>query len=239
MPFELSAEEMRAPLRSVAISLGAGEREQLLGKLRIFSNGYGFAIRLSGDPAKPGDIFVQLYRTDIKMIGRLPAAIPRLDLTVYRTWHRVPAEGVEQGVGGLRQSVSSLPGVRFEQTIFERGDDMSLEPRDGRAPVRSARIALEDRSRDALKLAFARFAEASGMAIRFTQSTPDPKNLVVMMHREDVDIIGTMPFSTQVLEISISRSGDRTASQAVIDQTFEALRRSVEQVAGLTFTERR
>ena len=104
--------------------------------------------------------------------------------------------------------------------------------------MQSARIALEDSSRDALKLALARFAKASGMAIRFTQSTPDPKNLVVMMHREDVDIIGTPPFSTQVLEISSSRSGDRTASQSAIELTFEALRRAVEQVPGVAFSPR-
>jgi hypothetical protein len=238
MPFELSPDEMRAPLRSITITVPGKDRDALVGKLPAFADTNHFLIRVSRDPARPGDVFVQMYRTDIKMIGRLPTGEPRLDLTVYRTLHRIPPEAIDQGVGGLRKVVSELPGARFEQTVFVQGDDMTLEPRTGIAPVRSAIIRLPDAAREALKGQLVSFSEANGLAVGFRQVTPDPKQITVTMHSEDVEISGGMPFSMNELHMNLYRSGDRSASRALIDHLFAELQHAVLKVDGVTFSER-
>jgi hypothetical protein len=239
MRTELSPEAMRAPLRSVTITFGAGQHARLLAGLRGLADRLGFAIRLSGDPARPGATFVQLYRTDIKMIGWVPADVPRLDLTIYRTLHRVPPAAVEQGAAALRQLAAEVPSGRFEQTIFHHCDDMDFEPRTGIAPARVARVAHVDGAQEAIRRQIALFADENGYAVRFAQTTPDPKDLKISLYSEGLDIFITEYFSHEKMSVTIKRSGDRTASDALIDHTFEALRRAIEQVPGSSFTRQR
>ena len=238
MRTELSPEEMRAPLRFITITAPANARDGLIATLPTFAAKNRFKIRLSRDPAKPGDVFVQMYRSDIKMIGRSPAGEPRLDLTVYRTLHRIPVEAIDQGVGGLRAAVSELLGSRFEQTVFVRGDDMALEPRTGYAAASTAIIRLPGGAREAVKRQLVSFAEENGLAMGFSQVTPDPKQITFDMYGEVVRLSGSMPFSNSELYISISRTGDRSASLAEIDHLFTELQRAVVQVDGVTFSER-
>lgn len=235
---ELPPAQMRAALRAITVKAPADARDGLIATLPVFAAQNRFKIRLSRDPAKPGDVFVQLYRSDIKMIGRVPAGESRLDLTVYRTLHRIPVEAIDQGVGGLRAAVARLPGARFEQTVFLRGDDMALEPRTGYPAARTAIIQLPEGAREAMKQQLLSFAEANGLAMGFSQVTPDPRPITFDMYGEVVEISGDMPFSQSELYVSISRSGDRSASMAEIDHLFAELQRAVEQVDGVKFTAR-
>lgn len=179
-----------------------------------------------------------MYRSDIKLIGLIPAGEPRLDLTVYRTLHRIPVEAIDQGVGGLRAAASRVSGARFEQTVFVRGDDMALEPRTGIPAVRNAIIRLPDAAREALKGQLISFAESKGLAMGISQVTPDPKQITFEMYGEVVALSGSSPWSNNELHVGISRSGDRSASQATIDHLFVELRRSVEQIDSVTLSER-
>jgi hypothetical protein len=232
---ELSPEEMRSPLRSVTVHFSASDRDVLVAKLRDLANHYRFAIRFSTDPARPGDIFVQLYRSDIKMIGRMQAGEPRLELTIYRTLHRVPVEAVEQSVSVLQQIATELPNARFVQTVFALGDDMALEPRTGTAPVRAARVTHADGAQDAIKRQLAIFADANGYAIRFTQVTPDPKDFIVSLYSESLNIRVDKAFTNDKVDALIYLAGDRTASRTAIDQTFALLREAFEQIPGVLF----
>ncbi len=238
MPTELSPEAMRSPLRSLTIVFGSGDRDLLLAKLREVANRNRFAIRVSSDPGKPGDVFVQMYRSDIKMIGLIPNELDRLDLTVLRTVRRVPAEAIEHGVSAIRELVGKLPKAQFEQSIFERGDDMSLEPRTGISPVRSARLTHANNAQDQIKRQIAQFADENSYAIRFTQTTPNPQDLAAYLYSESLNIVVDKAFSNEEMGIAIYRAGDRTTSEAAIDSTFDALRKAIEQVPGVSFVPR-
>jgi hypothetical protein len=230
-------ETMRSPLSSVSIKVRRGQRDCLPDVLRSFADSYGFALRLSTDPTRPDDHFVQMYRSDVKMIGYLPALTLRLDLNVYRTLDIVPGAAIRQAVDGLKKSSSKLPGIAFEETVFEAGDDMSIH-QSGILPVLRADIQLEDSVREELRTQIAAFAVANGFALTFTQTSPNPKAITFDMYRENLWIFGHTPFSMNQLRFAIYRSGDRTATFDEIEQTFIALQRTVERVPGVSFARR-
>ena len=115
---------------------------------------------------------------------------------------------------------------------------MALEPRTGIAPVRAARFTHADGAQPAIKQHLARFADANGYAIRFSQTTPDPKDLVVYLYSEDLNIMVDKAFSNEEMDVVVYRAGDRTAPQAAINMTFDVLRRAIEQVPSVSFTPR-
>jgi hypothetical protein len=238
MPFKLSPEEMRAPLRRIVVTGSVGGRNALIAILPVFASENRFVIRFSPDPVRAGDIYVQIYRSDIKMIGRIPAGETRLDLGVYRTFHRMPANFIDGGVDGLRAIIAKLPNMRFEQTVFVKGDDMSLEPRTGIPAARSATIRFPDTAYLAMKQELASFAEFNGLAIGFRKPLIDPKEITFDAYAEGIKLSGSTPFSINELEIGSTRTGDRSASDAFINHIFDELRRTVEQIDGVKFKDR-
>lgn len=226
---------MRSPLRSVTVTYNPSQRAILFAKLRALADHFRFAIRLSTDPARPGATFVQLYRSDIKMIGEAPADVPRLGLTIFRTLQRVPSEAVDQGVGILRRLAVELLNGGFQQVVFEDGDDMALEPWAGKGPVRSTRFSHADGTQDEIKQQLAQFAKNNGFALRFRQISPDPKEIVADLYTEGLNITVDRAFSNEKMNVFIYRAGDGSTSDAGINHTFAALRGALEEIPGVSF----
>jgi hypothetical protein len=238
MRTELSPEEMRSPLRRIVVTGPVGSRETLIDELPVFAEQNRFVIRLSGDPASPGDTYVQIYRSDIKMIGRITAGETRLDLGMYRTSGRMPANFINGGVNGLRSAIDRLPGMRFEQTVFVSGDDMALEPRTGRKAARSATIHIPDHARSAVRQKLAGFADLNGLAMGFREPLIDQKEIAFDAYADGIKFLGFSPVSSSELIVFIDRIGDRSVSDTMINHFFNELRRAVEQIDGVTFKDR-
>lgn len=238
MPAKLSPEQMREPLRSIIVTAPDGARNAVFCALQRFASTNRFKLRLSRDPAKPDDAFVQLYRADIKFIGRMAAIETHLKLVVYRTLHRAPVEAVNQGVNGLRNAIGVVPGADFKETIFVRGDDMSLEPQEGYPAARTALVRLPTAVREVFKNRLLTFADDNGLAIGFSQVTPDPTKVTFDMYDEAVTISGFTPFDETGLYVDISRCGDRSAPEDYIDHLWADLKRAVLRVEGVTYEPR-
>ena len=108
----------------------------------------------------------------------------------------------------------------------------------GYAAATTAIIRWPDGAREAVKRQLVSFAESNGLAMGFCEVTPDPKQITFDMYSEVVSLSGDTPFSNNELYVSISRTGDRSASVATIDHLFAELRRTVALVDGVTFSKR-
>ena len=230
----LTAEQLRQPLRALAFTFDEGALDALPSRLRSFAGPSGFALRLSGDPQGAEGALVELYRTDIKLIGRLRFRPARLDVQVFRTSHRVPAEAVDQGVGALAAALAAVPGQRLKQQTFKRGDEFA-----GREPsvsaVHGADGSIAESALGAIKQSLVDFANARGFAIRLSRNTPDPRSVTFQMFRNDMQFLGGFVLEFGTFGIGVYRSGDGTVAQADIDAAFDALSATLERASGVPF----
>jgi hypothetical protein len=223
---------MNDPLSLLWITFQEGRRDQILDCLHSFADDNRFNIRLSADSGRPSDIFIQMYRTDIKMIGHLPKNGLRLDLTVFRTASPVPVEEVRKGIDALRRTVLTVPETNLEETVFERGDVMPKE-KTPILPIHVAVVHYRKNESGALEHQIFSYAEDNGFAIRSIRGTPDPLDISFTMFREDLFVLGIA--NNEELRVAFYRSGDATASAAVVDQAFEGFAHATERVPSVRF----
>ncbi len=235
MPYELSAEEMRMPLRAISITVPNTSRATMLAQLQVFGRDTRFAIYAAPVDQGTHPSKIAAYRSDITFTGTLSDDGSKLELIVIRTFDRVPQVAIDQGVEGLRSAIAPLSGVRFEQKVFVRGDDMRLDPRIPISAVRGGRIGLSDGLHEALKRRFLRFTEQNGMAVTWGQLSADPREFAINAYSEKVTVSGATFSGGREFSIALHRTGDRSATEESLSELFARLRQALEEVDGVIF----
>lgn len=235
----MSPDALHKPMRLIIIRFPNAERTALIERIKTFAQTYGFAIRLSDDATHPGEIFLQLYRGDMKMICATDRRRSEFDIALYKTpGHPAPMWALDQAIVRLQRIVEQIPNTHLSQQILATSDP-TPENRDGQSPIRMALIGVQPGARPRLLEQFKAFAHANGFAIHLGQTTPDPENFAIDMFRDDIWISGFTPFTVREADFGFYDTYViRPAKPEAVTQAFEALRRAVEQVQGVTFVER-
>ncbi|WP_342359661.1 hypothetical protein [Terrarubrum flagellatum] len=235
----MSAETRQKPMRLITIRFPETRRAALIEGIKFFADKNGFAIRLGDDSAHPSELFLQLYRGDMKMIGATDARRSEFSIALYKTpGDPAPMWALDRAVSLLRGIVAQIPDVYVSQQILATYDP-TLGNRDGQSPQRMARISIPPGARLKLLGQFKAFAEANAFAIRFSQARPDPEDFVVTIFRDDIRISSFTPFTAREAELRLHDTYmAHPAKPEAVAQVFEALRRAVEEIPGATFVER-
>lgn len=198
----MSPERKPIPHRILSIAFDRNERQAVFDAIARFAEAYGFAARISSDSLHPGEPLLQLYRSDMKMVGATHEAPSRLDIAIYKTPRDgTPLWAIDQAVAGLRQRVAPIRGVSVSQQTPTRVDAPETFI-DSFPSLRSLNITLAERTqRDALAEQLQAFANQNRFAILISKTKPDPNDLAVFMFRDDAMIIGSMPFAIGELSL--------------------------------------
>ncbi|WP_342359660.1 hypothetical protein [Terrarubrum flagellatum] len=233
------ADSRQKPMRLITIRFPETKRAALIDGIKLFAEKNGFAIRLSNDSAHPGELFLQLYRGDMKMVGSTDRSRSEFGVALYKTpGDPTPMWALDRAVSLLRGIVEQIPDVYVSQQILATFDPTPKTP-DSQAPLRLARIGVLPGARLELLEQFKAFANVNAFAIRLSQTTPDPENFAVDMFRDDITITGSTPFTVREAEFGLYDTYVvQPAKPEAVAQVFEALRRAVEEVPGATFVER-
>ena len=135
----MSAEFRHKPMRMITIRFPDAERAGLLKGIETFAQENGFALRLSNDANHSGELSLQLYRGDMKMIGATDSGRSEFDIALYKTpGHPAPMWALDRAVSSLWRIVEKIPNVRVSQEILATYDP-TPENRSGQLPLRAAR----------------------------------------------------------------------------------------------------
>ena len=235
MPYELSAEEMRMPLRAISITVPNTSRAAMLAQLQVFGRDTRFAIYAAPVDQGTHPSKIAAYRSDITFTGTLSADGSKLELMIYRTRRRVLREAVDQGVEGLREAFAALPDTRITQTVFVRGDDTRLDPRIPISAARQADFKVEDRHLEMVKRRLLRFAEQNHMAASWGQLSADPREFAIDLYGERINVFAHTFLSERKFGFGVYRTGDRSATEESLSELFSRLRQALEEVDGVIF----
>ena len=107
-----------APIRVVQITMSKDAYHQYVHEIHKFADSYAFAIRVSHSSPKPDDILVQLWRSDVKIIGantsEVGARSITFDIALFNNCGcdvPVPPTTINQLVFGLKQTVGQIRGA--------------------------------------------------------------------------------------------------------------------------------
>jgi hypothetical protein len=111
-----------APIRIVKVTIGKGAYNQYVRAIRKFADSYAFAIRVSHSSPKPDDILVQLWRSDVRIIGANSSEVGARDTTFDIVLFNncgcdvpVPPTTINRLVFGLKGTVGQIQGATFSE----------------------------------------------------------------------------------------------------------------------------
>jgi len=107
-------------------------------------------------------------------------------------------------------------------------------------PLRTIDIILARDLREQYVIQIRKFSDTYAFAIRVSQSSPDPDDILVQLWREDVKLIAVNGSDTGASDltyfIGIYENGDHPIPVTAVDQLVEGLRDTVGQIEGAIFT---
>lgn len=120
----INTEREQLPIRSVRVTI-EGEarlryREKYIAALNEFALENAFSIRVSHSSPDLDDILVQMWRSDVKLIGVNATESPTSDITfkigIYRN-STAPTQSavIDHLVDGLRRAIGRVQGARFSE----------------------------------------------------------------------------------------------------------------------------
>jgi hypothetical protein len=137
----------------------------------------------------------------------------------------------------MRRSVI-LGGTLFvlwgSQGVYDKAESAVTR---SELPVRVVKADLSGEPDDKFYSQLRKFADLNAFAVRIAPTTPDGRNVLVQMWREDIKIIGANPHNPNHFEFafydndSISPSGE--AFDALVTSLFQVLR----EIKGVTYSE--
>lgn len=108
------------PIQVLEVRIPTFATDQLVDRIRNFAETYAFAIRVSQSSPDPNNIFVQMWREDIKLIGSNVSDTGASDITFKTFFYKIcdrpiSAEIVDQLVGGLKRIIGEVEGITFSE----------------------------------------------------------------------------------------------------------------------------
>jgi hypothetical protein len=175
-------------LRKIFITFPQNSETIMPNLLKSFADKNGFALRLVPQLEKSKKLHVQLYRSDIKLIGEQDNVDNALKLNVYSTFLRgVPEANVNDGVGEFKSTMVSHRGVQYEEiklNVIE--DDQQKMPRFH--SLRNAEFSVPKGMYNQVRQRVAEFAEKNEFAIKYVRATPDPDEISVSLYKDNIRI---------------------------------------------------
>ena len=102
-------------IRTIIITIDPLYKENLFAQLRKFSDALGYAIRMAPDNMNNEEYLVQLWRIDMKLIGRYSTDTGTLRLEFYNTdpAKRMPWWFFDSEIGDLKKLTNLVPSSIF------------------------------------------------------------------------------------------------------------------------------
>ena len=107
-------------------------------------------------------------------------------------------------------------------------------------PIRFVRVDIRRDARDQYLAQVNAFARDRAFALRYSQTSPHPKNIVAHMEREDIRIIAVWDSDARDLAYEFAFYGVRgkSPSATMLDPLVEELKRYLGQIGGAVITVR-
>jgi hypothetical protein len=114
--------ESLSPLRTIEIRIDANARELLVEQMRKFADTFGFTARIEPSSPDSDDVFFQMWRQDVDLLGartskkRAPGLTFTFGVFPKRFQPVPPPANVDLLVEGLRQFIGQVRSVTIIQT---------------------------------------------------------------------------------------------------------------------------
>src|SRR6266498_127017 len=103
--------EDQGPIRVITVTINPNQREQLFAQIEKFADKWAYAIRI--DSAEPsGKYFgVDLWRSDIKVLGLYSEGVLDLAFSYTDPTHPVPEQYFVEEINDLKSFINEISGV--------------------------------------------------------------------------------------------------------------------------------
>jgi len=104
------------PIRVVTAVVEKHHLREVLENLRKISDSGGFAVRISQSGPDPEDLFLQMWRDDMKVFGAdasdTGAPNIKYSIAIFRNCNdQVPTSAFDEVAAGLQKTLGTIPGV--------------------------------------------------------------------------------------------------------------------------------
>lgn len=105
--------ENQTPIRVVTITLNESQQNELFDQITKFADKWAYAVRVAPAEASEKYFGVDLWRSDLKVLGLYGEGQLDLAFSYTDSAHPVPDEYIEKEIDDLESFISEIPGVTF------------------------------------------------------------------------------------------------------------------------------
>ncbi len=223
-------------LRKIHVVYSKTTEEATIANIKTFALEYGFAFRIAQKPDSSSTIILELYRSDIKLIGDWDKNNHSIDILVFPTYRELVEEApINQGVNAFKSSIKDVKGVKIDEKIL-RVNSTNQDRMQSFHSLRSAEFKVPKGKHNQVRKLILEFADRNQFAIRFGKATPYADDLTISLYRDNIliNIDTLLPVSEDVRVPCYQLNGPELKLET-INELYNDLKNTLETIDGVNF----